>query len=193
MQPRLGRSSANIAESLEGADAKNSAGELVSAYSRFGLEIKSELDSIERIKQVPIATDSKGHIIRMEDIASVKRGEKTPQDQIAIIDGEPGVIVAARMHPDLRVDNWTSRANALIGKFEQELPSNVKVTVLFNQQGYTETRLDDLGKSLMIGFGLILIVSVCHFRRACRDLSGNFSAVNLIIDLVDHENDRCAD
>ncbi|PTP87798.1 efflux RND transporter permease subunit [Vibrio splendidus] len=154
----LGRSSANIAESLEGADAKNSAGELVSAYSRFGLEIKSELDSIERIKQVPIATESKGHIIRMEDIASVKRGEKTPQDQIAIIDGEPGVIVAARMHPDLRVDNWTSRANALIGKFEQELPSNVKVTVLFNQQGYTETRLDDLGKSLMIGFGLILIV-----------------------------------
>ncbi|PMO05758.1 acriflavin resistance protein [Vibrio splendidus] len=154
----LGRSSANIAESLEGADAKNSAGELVSAYSRFGLEIKSELDSIERIKQVPIATDSKGHIIRMEDIASVKRGEKTPQDQIAIIDGEPGVIVAARMHPDLRVDNWTSRADALIGKFEQELPSNVKVTVLFNQQGYTETRLNDLGKSLMIGFGLILIV-----------------------------------
>ncbi|MEZ9392700.1 efflux RND transporter permease subunit [Vibrio splendidus] len=154
----LGRSSANIAESLEGADAKNSAGELVSAYSRFGLEIKSDLDSIERIKQVPIATDSKGHIIRMEDIASVKRGEKTPQDQIAIIDGEPGVIVAARMHPDLRVDNWTSRANDLIGKFEQELPSNVKVTVLFNQQGYTETRLDDLGKSLMIGFGLILIV-----------------------------------
>ncbi|MEZ8284731.1 acriflavin resistance protein [Vibrio splendidus] len=154
----LGRSSANIAESLEGADAKNSAGELVSAYSRFGLEIKSELDSIERIKQVPIATDDNGHIIRMEDIASVKRGEKTPQDQIAIIDGEPGVIVAARMHPDLRVDNWTSRANALIGKFEQELPSNVKVTVLFNQQGYTETRLDDLGKSLMIGFGLILIV-----------------------------------
>ncbi|UPR56108.1 efflux RND transporter permease subunit [Vibrio sp. ED004] len=154
----LGRSSANIAESLEGADAKNSAGELVSDYSRFGLEIKSELDSIERIKQVPIATDSKGHIIRMEDIASVKRGEKTPQDQIAIIDGEPGVIVAARMHPDLRVDNWTSRANALIEKFQQELPSNIDVTVLFNQQGYTETRLDDLGKSLMIGFGLILIV-----------------------------------
>ena len=154
----LGRSSANIAESLEGADAKNSAGELVSAYSRFGLEIESELDSIERIKQVPIATDSNGHIIRMEDIASVKRGEKTPQDQIAIIDGEPGVIVAARMHPDLRVDNWTSRANALIEKFQQDLPSNIDVTVLFNQQGYTETRLDDLGKSLMIGFGLILIV-----------------------------------
>ncbi|MFA0569762.1 efflux RND transporter permease subunit [Vibrio gallaecicus] len=154
----LGRSSANIAESLEGADAKNSAGELVSAYSRFGLEIESELDSIERIKQVPIATDSNGHIIRMEDIASVRRGEKTPQNQIAIVDGEPGVIVAARMHPDLRVDNWTARANTVIEKFEQELPSNVQVTVLFNQQGYTETRLDDLGKSLMIGFVLILIV-----------------------------------
>ncbi|MCW0470343.1 hypothetical protein OH492_20055 [Vibrio chagasii] len=47
----------------------------------------------------------------MEDIIG-ETWRETPQDQIAIIDGEPGVIAAARMHPDLRVDNWTSRANA---------------------------------------------------------------------------------
>ncbi|GAL27004.1 cobalt-zinc-cadmium resistance protein CzcA [Vibrio variabilis] len=99
-----------------------------------------------------------GHIIRVEDIATVTRSQKTPESEVAIIDGEPGVIVAARMEPTLRVDQWTARAKATIESFERDLPSNVNVTILFDQQGYTTTRLVDLGESLLIGFTLILIV-----------------------------------
>ncbi|MGR5222550.1 efflux RND transporter permease subunit [Vibrio parahaemolyticus] len=154
----FGRSSLNIGDSLSGADAKNSAGQLVNRFSRFGLEIESELDSIERIKQVPLAADNNGHIIRLEDIANVVRSPKTPQSEMAIIDGSPGVIVAARMVPNLRVDQWTARAMTLIDRFERDLPSNIKVSILFDQQGYTTTRLSELGKSLLIGFTLILIV-----------------------------------
>ncbi|SEF85274.1 efflux RND transporter permease subunit [Vibrio hangzhouensis] len=154
----FGRSSLNIGDSLSGADAKNSAGQLVNRFSRFGLEIESELDSIERIKQVPLAADNNGHIIRLEDIANVVRSPKTPQSEMAIIDGSPGVIVAARMVPNLRVDQWTARAVTVIERFERDLPSNIKVSILFDQQGYTTTRLSELGKSLLIGFTLILIV-----------------------------------
>ncbi len=57
---------------------------------------------------------------------------KPRKDQIAIIDGGRVWLSRQRMHPDLRVDNWTSRANALISRFEQELPSNIQVNVLFN-------------------------------------------------------------
>ncbi|MFH0262727.1 efflux RND transporter permease subunit [Vibrio barjaei] len=154
----FGRSSINIGDSLTGADAKNSAGQLVSHFARFGLEIESELDSIERIKQVPLIVDDNGHIIRLEDVASVTRSAKTPESEMALIDGEPGVIVAARMVPDLRVDQWTERAMNVIARFQQDLPSNIKVNILFDQQGYTTTRLVDLGQSLLIGFSLILIV-----------------------------------
>ncbi|MFC5080262.1 Cobalt-zinc-cadmium resistance protein CzcA [Vibrio thalassae] len=154
----FGHSSINIGDSLTGADAKNSAGQLVSHFVRFGLEIESELDSIERIKQVPLMVDDNGHIIRLEDIASVTRRARTPENEMALIDGEPGVIVAARMAPELRVDQWTARAMDVIDRFQQELPTNIKVNVLFDQQGYTTTRLVDLGQSLLIGFSLILIV-----------------------------------
>ncbi|GAL31783.1 cobalt-zinc-cadmium resistance protein CzcA [Vibrio maritimus] len=154
----FGASSIQIGDSLRGADAKNSAGQLVSQFSRFGLEIESELDSIERIKQVPLLVAKNGHIIRVEDIATVSRSQKTPESEVAIIDGHPGVIIAARMEPELRVDQWTARAKTVINQFERDLPSNIKVTLLFDQQGYTTTRLVDLGKSLLIGFSLILIV-----------------------------------
>ncbi|GAM56693.1 cobalt-zinc-cadmium resistance protein czcA [Vibrio ishigakensis] len=77
---------------------------------------------------------------RLDDIATVHRSYKQPAEQIAIIDGEPGVIVAARMLPSLRVDKWTERAMDLIERYQAEVPSNIKVNVLFSQQGYTETR-----------------------------------------------------
>ncbi|WP_261815394.1 efflux RND transporter permease subunit [Vibrio gallicus] len=154
----LGRSSQNIALAVEGADAKNSAGELVNGYSRFGLEVASDLDSLERIRQVPISIDQQGHRLRLDDIATVERIAKHPAQQMAIINGEPGVIVAARMLPTLRVSSWTMRAEQLINRYQNELPSNIKVNVLFNQQHYTQSRLADLSKSLILGFCIILIV-----------------------------------
>ncbi|MEZ9900032.1 efflux RND transporter permease subunit [Vibrio breoganii] len=154
----MGGSSASIADSLDGADAKNSAGELVNGNSRFGLEIASDLDSLERIRQVPISIDEQGHMVRLGDIATVERTQKTPADEIAVIDGAPGVIVAARMQSHLRVDKWTPRAEALIEQYQTELPSNIKVNILFNQQGYTESRLSELSGSLLLGFSIILVV-----------------------------------
>ncbi|MEZ9512482.1 efflux RND transporter permease subunit [Vibrio breoganii] len=154
----MGGSSASIADSLDGADAKNSAGELVNGNSRFGLEIASDLDSLERIRQVPISIDEQGHMVRLGDIATVERTQKTPADEIAVIGGAPGVIVAARMQSHLRVDKWTPRAEALIEQYQAELPSNIKVNILFNQQGYTESRLSELSGSLLLGFSIILVV-----------------------------------
>ncbi|MFA0698278.1 efflux RND transporter permease subunit, partial [Vibrio sp. 10N.222.49.C9] len=68
------------------------------------------------------------------------------------------VIVAARMQSHLRVDKWTPRAEALIEQYQAELPSNIKVNILFNQQGYTESRLSELSGSLLLGFSIILVV-----------------------------------
>ncbi|MFA0438437.1 acriflavin resistance protein [Vibrio sp. 10N.286.49.C2] len=154
----LGLSAQQIAAALEGADAKNSAGELINSSTRFGLELSSNLDSIERVRNVPISIDKNGHTIRVGDVASVQRGAKAPYDELALVDGNPGVIVGARMQSTLRVDKWTPAAMKLVDDFRLELPSNIKLNVLYSQQGYTEQRLLELGESLLIGFCLVLFV-----------------------------------
>lgn len=154
----LGVSAQQLASALEGADAKNSAGELVNRSTRFGLELSSSLDSIERVRKVPVFIDNNGHTVRVGDIAEVSRKAKTPYDELALVNGEPGMIVGARMQKHLRVDKWTPNAMKLVENFKQELPSEVKVDVVYSQQGYTENRLLELGESLVIGFVLVLIV-----------------------------------
>lgn len=106
----LGVSAQQLASVLEGADAKNSAGELNTQDTRYGLELTSNLDSLERIRNVPVAVDENGHTVQIGDIAQVRRSAKAPFDEMALLDGQPGVIVAARMQSNLRVDKWTPAA-----------------------------------------------------------------------------------
>jgi multidrug efflux pump len=154
----LGRSAISIAEAINGADAKNSAGELVNGSNRFALEVSDSLDSLDRIRRVPVAIDDSGHVIRLEDIADIERRQASPPAEMAIVQGQPAVIIATRMQPHLRVDLWSSRVHTFLDAFQQELPSNVKVNILFEQQSYTETRLSELSQSLLMGFTIILIV-----------------------------------
>ncbi|MGF1690029.1 efflux RND transporter permease subunit [Photobacterium kagoshimensis] len=154
----LGRSSISISNAIAGADAKNSAGELVNRHNRFTLEVADALNSVDRVKRVPVAIDDNGHVIRLEDIADVERTAATPPTQLAYLHGQPAVIVAARMQPQLRVDNWMQRVRLFLDAYQQELPSNIKVNLIFEQQSYTDNRLSDLTNSLLIGFSIILVV-----------------------------------
>lgn len=164
-----GYSASQLANALEGADVKGSAGELVNQTSRFGLELSADLDTVERVKQVPVSVDSNGYAVRIGDIASVTRGAKTPYEQLTIVDGKPGVLIAARMQSELRVDKWTPAAYEVLETFRNELPSNIKAEIIFSQQPYTDQRLLELSESLLIGLSLVLLVLLftLGIRAAC--------------------------
>lgn len=154
----LGRSAISLSNAISNADAKNSAGELVNGANRFTLEVSDSLDSLDRVRRVPVAIDENGHLIRLEDIAEVERTQASPPAELAVVAGKPAILVAARMQPTLRVDQWTEQVKGLLDSYQHELPSNVKVNLIFEQQSYTETRLSDLNESLLLGFSIILVV-----------------------------------
>jgi multidrug efflux pump len=154
----LGGSAISVANAIHGADAKNSAGELVNKENRFAVEIAGSLDSLQRVGNVPIAIDDNGYLVRLQDIAEIKRSAVSPAAEIAIVQGQPAIIVATRMQPELRVDLWSKRVTEFLEEFQQELPANIKLNLLFEQQSYTEIRLAELSKNLLLGFIIILIV-----------------------------------
>ncbi|WP_407333658.1 efflux RND transporter permease subunit [Enterovibrio sp. 27052020O] len=154
----LGQSALSLSNAISGADAKNAAGELHSKDARFQLEVAGALDSVDRVKRVPVAIDRNGFLVRLEDIATIERAAASPPSQLAIIDGKPAVLVSARMQSDIRVDRWTASADKMLDAFRTELPTNISLEPIFKQARYTENRLSDLVESLLLGFGLVLIV-----------------------------------
>lgn len=149
---------AAIAQILNGADSKIAAGEINNQAFRALVEVSGELDSQTRIRQVPLKVDTQGQIIRLGDIASISRQPKTPADSLALVDGEQGVFVAARMLNNTRVDLWQLQVNKVVEELNRDIPANIKIQWLFEQNSYTSERLGGLVVNLLQGFVIILLV-----------------------------------
>lgn len=147
-----------IAQILQDADAKVSAGEINNDKFRALVEVSGELDSLARIGQVPLKVTNDGQIIRLADIAAISRQPKEPANSIALIDQQQGVMVAARMLSNTRVDLWLAEVRLAVDELQSSVPANIEIQWLFDQEGYTTARLSDLIGSLMLGFIIILAV-----------------------------------
>ncbi len=149
---------ADISAAIGRADAKVAAGQLYHRDYQWQLEVSGALDSRERIRLIPLKHGESGEIVRLGDIARVERHQRTPAAEIAIIDGERAVVVAARIRADVRIDSWTRSAESTLRGFQYELPSDIELRTLFSQSGYTEARLGELVGNIALGFCVILAV-----------------------------------
>ncbi|MCG9729216.1 efflux RND transporter permease subunit [Shewanella sp. Isolate13] len=155
---QLGLSAQTIAQILQNADAKVSAGEINNDDFRALVEVSGELDSISRISQVPLKVTANGQIIRLADIAAISRQPKEPANSMAVIEQQQGVMVAARMLSNTRVDLWLKQVRHAVDELQASVPANIEIQWLFDQEGYTTQRLSNLIGSLLLGFVIILAV-----------------------------------
>ncbi|KXI29724.1 efflux RND transporter permease subunit [Paraglaciecola hydrolytica] len=151
----------NIAQAssiVQAADPKVPAGVLRSAGYETRLQVADELDSLERIRQLPLKSDQQGQFLRLGDVAEVNRGWRTPVNDMALVNGEQVVFVAARMQSTVRVDKWTTNAKETLLGFNQQFGATVTAEIVFEQNIYTEQRLSELVKNLLLGCLVVMAV-----------------------------------
>ncbi len=147
-----------IAQILQNADAKVAAGEINNNDFRALVEVSGELDSMARVREVPLKVTDSGQIIRLGDIASISRQPKMPATSIALVEQQQGVMVAARMLNNTRVDLWLEKVRLVVDEMQAGIPANIEIEWLFDQEHYTTDRLSGLVGSLLLGFVIILAV-----------------------------------
>lgn len=153
-----GLSIAQASDVVRFADPKVPAGILRGNRQDVRLQVADELDSLERIRQLPLKANSQGGFLRLGDVAAVTRGWHTPVNDIALVDGEPVVFVAARMQPIVRVDKWTAEATQVVEDFNQQFGASVIAEVIFEQNIYTAERLSQLVQNLLLGCLVVMLV-----------------------------------
>ncbi len=148
----------SVARAVRNSDAKVAAGQLRSERNRLQVEVAGELDSIERIRQIPLFVDDDGTTVVVGDVAAVSRGPRQPETEMAILNGQDGVVLGVRMAEDFRIDSWTDRVEAELTTFLAAASGNIEVITLFDQNAYTAQRLGGLVKNVALGFLIILAV-----------------------------------
>ena len=156
----LGIPAATVSGAIRAADSKVRAGQVRGRGADLVIEVAGEIESLDRIRQVPIVTAENGRLVRVGDIAEVTRALKSPPETLSYADGKPAVLIAARMEDDLQVDTWTTRIKRELAGFEAELPAGITHTLLFDQSLYTADRLQTVLTNLLIGVAIVVGVLI---------------------------------
>ena len=147
-----------LARQLDASDAKTSAGQYRSDASTFLMEVDSELDSLERIRRTPVNYSGDGRFVPLGNIAQISKGVKTPPDSLAVVEGLPAVVVAARVQSSARIDTWAESAREAVSDFGKQLPTGIRLVPVFEQSKYVTARMDELGRNLLFGGLAVLVV-----------------------------------
>lgn len=162
VEPRLLASlrltAADVAGAIARADVKVSAGQVRRDDADMLIEVAGQIEGLERVRAVPLVTGRDGDVVRVGDVATVRRTVRDPVASLAFADGVPAVLVAARMEDDRQVDRWIASARAAMAEFERELPDGLEHRLLFDQSAYTAKRFAGLGFSLVLGVAIVVAV-----------------------------------
>ncbi|MEZ6119080.1 MAG: efflux RND transporter permease subunit [Pirellulaceae bacterium] len=149
-------SMADVAAQLNATDSKVAAGQLRSDRSDLLLEVRGELDSLQRIQATPIRFGDASQFVTLGDIATVSKGVRTPQTNLALIDGRHGVALGAFVRPDYRIDRWAADIQQALDDVAAEVPAGIQLDTIFQQNQYVQTRLISLLGNLILG-GLAVV------------------------------------
>ncbi len=154
----LGLTVADVGRRVRAADAKVPAGVVRSSDTQLVMEVVGGFETLERVAAIPLTHDADGHVVRLSDVATVEKSFRTPPAEIGLVDGKRAVYVAARMLDDRRVDAWTVEAREAVQSLRDELSPGVEIVEVFDQSRYTAERLGGLGRNLLQGAGVVVLV-----------------------------------
>ncbi len=162
----LGLTAQELSQQIQASDAKVSAGQLRSSENNLTFEISGELDSLERVRNIPIRTTNSGQVTRVGDVAQVYRGIKEPADSLAFVSGKPGIVLSATVESAKRVDRWAASARQVLKEFQTQLPTGITIRTILDQSGYVSRRVNGVIQELIVGS--LLAIAVIAFMMGWR-------------------------
>ncbi len=177
-----GLSMTDAARLIGAADAKVPAGQMRTRGGDLGLEVGGSFDEIARIRAVPLLQRPDGSALRVGDVAQVVKGVEDPPTRLAYSNGKRSIMVVAFISSNQRVDLWADRAREMVAQFALEAPADIAVKTVFDQSGYTESRLTGLAKNL--GFSALIVFAVLFFVMGWRSALVVGMALPLTVALV---------
>lgn len=148
---------AQVSQSIAASDPKLPAGVIYTEQQNIRLQVAEPLDGLNTIRAIPIVNQN-GLFLRLGDIADVQRRYQQPMADLAYVNGEQVIFVAARMQTTVRVDQWTADIKAAAEAFQTRFAGSVAADLVFEQNIYTEQRLSELSGNLLLGSAVVMLV-----------------------------------
>ena len=117
----------------------------------------AELPS-ERIADILISPGPNNAPVALSRIATVEKRLTEPATNLALIDGQPAIVLGAFTNNDQQIDQWSKQLETVIGSFNSTYSDQVSARMVFSQSKHINQRMLTLLKNLGMGTAAVVLV-----------------------------------
>ncbi|MBS7545856.1 efflux RND transporter permease subunit [Ancylobacter oerskovii] len=153
----LGINRQALIAALRSQNVVQPAGTIQTGDETLALQVSGAFDSERDIENINFAVD--GRMLRLADIATVRRGTADPPQPMFRVNGEPAIGLAIAMREGGDILRLGSNIKAAITEITADLPIGIGVTLVADQAVTVEHAIGEFMESLWQAIAIILVVS----------------------------------
>jgi multidrug efflux pump subunit AcrB len=153
----LGISPQAIFDAIAAQNAMTAAGAFQTSADEVQVRVSGDLGSLSALRDLPIRAGAT--VLRLGDIAEVRRGYEDPAAYMAYLNGAPTVGVGVAMADSANVVHLGEVLEAEVEAFRADLPLGVEVTQTSDQADIVEHAFDEFIHTFLEALVIVLLVS----------------------------------
>jgi multidrug efflux pump len=152
----LGVNPDQIVATLKTVNGVDPAGVIQTRDEQIQLNVSGDFDSVQSIRNIGIYAN--GHMFRLGDVATVKRGYVDPPQLKMFFDGQPAIGLSISMRSGGDVLRLGKDLNAAAARLESNFPVGVKLNTVSDQPKVVKGAVGEFSDSLYEAVGIVLLV-----------------------------------
>jgi multidrug efflux pump subunit AcrB len=158
---QLGISSSLVLNAIAQQNQILPAGSLITEDGmRYSLEPSGDFRTVDAIGEVPVRTPS-GDVVYVRDIVNIERGYVDPPRKPALFNGQPAVVLALSMIPNVAIKDFGTQTTAALDALREELPLGMNLFVVTDQPPIVAAAVaeatSNLGQTLVTVLAVVML------------------------------------
>jgi len=141
---------------VSNANLFTATGELRDGWYRYSLKIKSRIQSLKDVKQVPLITLGTGKVVKLSNVADVQMGQADPTS-FALVDGKQVLSVLVKKEYGANTVQAYDTMLPLLDQLRKQ-NNNIAISELRENATYIRSAINNLLRTLLYGAILAFVV-----------------------------------
>ena len=149
----------DVANSIRSFDNKKPVGVISNNNSEFLIRLKDNINSPQKVGEIPVKIINQSEIIRLQDIGNISIKPASPVEDIFLYNGKKVISVSATGTMSQRVYDYVDRVEAVVEEMRQVLPEEFSINRIYDESIYVSSKFSELIKSFSIAAFFVLSLS----------------------------------
>jgi multidrug efflux pump subunit AcrB len=153
----LGINPQAIFDAVAAQNAMTAAGTFQTTADAVQVRVSGDLTSLDALREVPVAAGD--GVVRLGDIATVRRGYEDPADYLAFLGSDEAVGVGVVMAEGANVVRLGEELAELVAEFQGDLPVGIEIKQVSDQAEVVEEAFKEFLHTFVEALVIVLVVS----------------------------------